>query len=56
MTKRTTYHQPIPRCQAMTQKKVRCARDAVACYGGKNYCSSHHAAEITVKLTKEGLR
>lgn len=43
MTKRTNYHDPIPRCQALTQKKIRCVRDATHQHDGKSYCDTHHS-------------
>ncbi len=44
--KRTQYRQPVQRCQAITQKKKRCARDAVVMYKGLGYCERHHEAEL----------
>lgn len=44
--KRTAYRQPIQRCQAMTQKKKRCARDAVVMYKDRGYCDRHYEAEL----------
>lgn len=44
--KRTQYRQPVQRCQAITQKKKRCARDAVAQHAGKAYCARHHESEL----------
>ncbi len=44
--KRTQYRQPVQRCQATTQKKKRCARDAVVMHKGLGYCKRHHEAEL----------
>lgn len=47
--KRTAYRQPIQRCQAMTQKKKRCARDAVVMYKDRGYCDRHYEKQLEKK-------
>lgn len=54
MTKRASYREVIPRCQAITQKKVRCTRDATCQHDGKAYCDRHHATIINAKLKLYG--
>ncbi len=44
--KRNNYREPIPRCQAVTLRKKRCTRDAVAQHAGKAYCARHHESEL----------
>lgn len=39
--RRSEYHQPIPQCQAMTQKKKRCTRDATHMQGNASLCDLH---------------
>jgi hypothetical protein len=50
MTKRTTYREGIPRCQAITNKKQRCKRDATAAHNGWNYCAKHHEMAIAKRV------
>jgi hypothetical protein len=52
MTKRASYREVIPRCQAMTQKKVRCARDATHMQGNKALCTKHAEAARKKILVK----
>ena len=41
MTQRLSYRADIPRCQAITQQKKRCARDATYMQGNKALCDRH---------------
>jgi hypothetical protein len=54
--KRTTYREPIQRCQAITQDKKRCIRDAVAMHNGKGYCSRHHGMALVKKVNDQPIR
>lgn len=54
--KRLSYREAIPRCQAITRKKVRCIRDAVAIHNGKGYCSSHHGGAIVKAVNDQLIR
>lgn len=47
--KRYSYREPIPQCQALTNKKQRCSRDATAIHAGKGYCSTHHQKKLEEK-------
>lgn len=47
--KRTTYRQPVQRCQAITQKKKQCTRDAVVMHKNLGYCMRHYEAELARK-------
>lgn len=51
--KRTTYRTVIHRCQAITQKKARCALDATHMQGNKALCAKH-AEAARKKITEKG--
>lgn len=55
MTKRTAYRAEVPRCQAITQKKTRCTRDATHMHAGKGYCANHHGLILALKACGKNL-